>query len=637
MCFKNLPIEFDDAGRARLREGVADPYLVKKNGSASREDRIKDLLARNGHIKEVSIDPVTRVAGALAFHSVVDLENRRVEHSHSMATLFRGYEVILKGRDPRDAIFISSRACGVCGGVHANAAAEAIEMAFGVAPPPMGIAVRNLGQAAEFLYDHPLHLYLLAGPDYSEAVIGATNPEILEKARKTRAPHADVHGFAMIGDIMTALNPLTGTLYLEALEETRRAREMTVLVWGKYPHPQTITPGGISVTITSQTLNEYQTRLFFFFDYAKKIIAIWNDVFDFLYEVEPKFHDVGKRERNLIDLGIWEHHKGYDATYARANEWGENRWATPGVVIDGELVTTNLHHINSGLEEFVDHSYYEEWTGKPAKYKTDPLGNALSPYHMWNKETLPKPSGRSWREKYSWATSPRWDRQVIEAGAYARMWTTAAGKKLPENPFIQSTGTSMKMVIPSAGLPEMQVEWKVPTELNAIERNRARAYAQAYTALVALNNLLAAYDLQKQGDTAVARDFDVPKDERLGVGFWGAGRGFLSHHLEMDKGAITNYQICTPSTINASPHDPWGNPGPYEQAVMNTPIIEKFDRPEDYKGIDILRTIRSFDPCMPCTTHVYAGEHTIVREVNTCACILDDEGEPAVEPVAAGD
>src|SRR3954453_20142585 len=118
MCFKNLPIEFDEQGRAHLREGVPDPYVYRQNGhTEERQRRIEELLARNGHIKEVSIDPVTRVAGALAFHSIVALENRTVHDAHSMATLFRGYEIILKGRNPRDAIFISSRACGVCGGV----------------------------------------------------------------------------------------------------------------------------------------------------------------------------------------------------------------------------------------------------------------------------------------------------------------------------------------------------------------------------------------------------------------------------------------------------------------------------------------------------------------------------------------
>src|SRR5207248_10093703 len=151
MCFKNLPIEFDEERRAHRKAGVRDPYEYKTRMLDEQADRIKDLLARNGHIKSVDFDPVTRVAGALAFHSVVDLKERRVLETNSMATLFRGYEIILKGRDPRDAAFFSSRACGVCGGVHSTCSAEAIEMAFGVAPPPMGSVVRRLRQAAAFL------------------------------------------------------------------------------------------------------------------------------------------------------------------------------------------------------------------------------------------------------------------------------------------------------------------------------------------------------------------------------------------------------------------------------------------------------------------------------------------------------
>ena len=167
MCFKNLPIEFDEQGNARLKEGVADPYsytVTDVTPIEQDEGKLKELLSRNGHIRRVDFDPVTRVAGALAFHTVVDLENRQVLETDSMATLFRGYEVILKGRDPRDAIFISSRACGVCGGVHSTCSALALEMAFGIHPPPMGIVARNLLLSLEYLYDHPLHLFLLAAP-----------------------------------------------------------------------------------------------------------------------------------------------------------------------------------------------------------------------------------------------------------------------------------------------------------------------------------------------------------------------------------------------------------------------------------------------------------------------------------------
>jgi hydrogenase large subunit len=113
---------------------------------------------------------------------------------------------------------------------------------------------------------------------------------------------------------------------------------------------------------------------------------------------------------------------------------------------------------------------------------------------------------------------------------------------------------------------------------------------------------------------------------RLGVGFWGAGRGYLTHHLVAERGLISNYQIITPSTWCASPRDPFGQPGPYEEAVMNTPILEEAEKPEDLTGIDILRVIRSFDPCMPCTTHIFLDGTGLVitREVNTCACGLED-------------
>src|ERR687883_504229 len=264
MCFKNLPIEFDEQGNARLKEGVADPYSYEVTEVTPLEDdpdKVRELLARNGHIRRVDFDPVTRVAGALAFHTVVDLENRQVLETNSMATLFRGYEKILQGRDPRDAIFISSRACGVCGGVHSTTAALALEMAFGIHPPPMGVVARNLLLSLEYLYDHPLHLFLLAGPDYSEPAVRETNPEIWQRAHTATAAGRDIHGYATIADLMTAMTPLTGKLYAEALHMTRVAREAYVLIGGKYPHPQTIVPGGISATIDISDLNEINLRI----------------------------------------------------------------------------------------------------------------------------------------------------------------------------------------------------------------------------------------------------------------------------------------------------------------------------------------------------------------------------------------
>jgi len=624
MCFKNLPVEFDPQGKAYLRPEVANPYTYEARPLGPTMDQIEELLRRNGHIRSVDFDPVTRVAGALAFHAVADLRERRILATNSMATLFRGYEVIMKGRDPRDAIFITSRACGVCGGVHSVTSAMATEMAFGIAPPPLGIVLRNLLLALEFLYDHPLHLFLLAGPDYSEAVVSTTNPSLWERAKRTEAPNASRHGYRTIADMMTDLNPLTGRLYLEALHMTRVAREAYVLIGAKYPHPETVVPGGMSTTVTLSTFNEIYVRLQQFFDYSKKVVPFWDDLTAFFYEADPRYRQVGARPANLIDPGIWDDPEAYDATYAHCDAWGERRWATPGVVVDGQLVTTRLQLLNIGIEEFVEHSYYEPWDGR--RFATDPAGNPLSPYHMWNRETKPLPVGQNWREKYSWAATPRWDRRVMEAECTARMWNTAAAQKLPSTTFIQPTGRSLRLRLPAGALPETELEWHIPAVWNAFERNRGRAYCIPYTALVAFDNWLRGLDYLKKGETRVATRFEVPRrGERIGVGFWGAGRGYLTHHLVLHNGTVANYQILTPSTWNASPKDPWGNGGPYEEAVLNTPILEEFSHPDDYKGIDILRVIRSFDPCMPCTTHVHVqgAGRVITREVNTCACELE--------------
>jgi hydrogenase large subunit len=636
MCFKNLPIEFDEHGNARLKEGAADPWSYETKQLDPIEDspeKLQRLMARNGHIRRVDFDPVTRVAGALAFHTVVDLDSRQVLETDSMATLFRGYEVILKGRDPRDAIFISSRACGVCGGVHSTASALALEMAFGIAPPPMGIVARNLLLSIEYLYDHPLHLFLLAGPDYSEPAVRETNPELWEKAQRTSAQGADGHGFKTIAEIMTAMTPLSGSLYAEALHMTRVAREAYVLIGGKYPHPQTIVPGGISATIDLSDMNEIQLRLMQFFDYGQKVVAIWDDIVDFFYEANPRYRDIGTRPRNLIEPGQWDDPHAYDGTFENCDDWGRKRWSPPGVIVDGELVTTSLQQLNMGVEEFVEHSFYDDWTsngngnGDGPRFPTDPAGNPLSPHHPWNKETIPKPSATSWKEKYSWSTAPRWDRRAMETGPYSRLWASARAENYDHGRFLEPTGHSIRMDVPGSTLPGRVVEWAIPETWGAFERNRGRAHSILYTAMIAYDNLLIGLDLMRKGETATSVPYQVPQDFRIGVGFWGAGRGYLTHHLVMDKGVIENYQIVTPSTWMASPKDPWGNPGPYEEAVLATPLLENFEKPEDFKGIDVLRAIRSFDPCMPCTTHIHTDDRVISRDVVTCACGVDDEHE----------
>jgi len=276
-----------------------------------------------------------------------------------------------------------------------------------------------------------------------------------------------------------------------------------------------------------------------------------------------------------------------------------------------------------GIEEFVEHSFYEDWTKKgPVAFETDPLGNPLSPYHMMNKVTIPRPEGKNFKEKYTWDTAPRWDRTSMESGVYGRMWTTALADNLKPNDFLNSTGDGLRMVMPKHELPEMVLDWKIPTKLNALERNRGRAYGVAFTAAIGMINLMQAFEYWRKGETKTSTSFKVPQDERVGYGFWEAGRGYLSHHLHMDKGKLLNYQINTPSTWNAAPRDPFGEPGPYEEAIVDTPILESVSE-DNIKGIDILRAIRSFDPCMPCTTHMDTGRGIITREVNSCSCTLE--------------
>ncbi|MDX1523301.1 MAG: nickel-dependent hydrogenase large subunit, partial [Anaerolineae bacterium] len=189
MCFKNLPIEFDRHGQASLRADAAEEAFVPRP-----RERELEALARGDQLRDFDIDPVTRVAGALSFHTVIDMQQRRVVEARTEASLFRGYEVILRGREPTDAIHISSRACGVCGGVHATCAAMALEMAFGIVPPPLAVIARNLGEGAELIYDHSLHLFLLAGPDYSEIMVRRTSPSLWDQAEKAAAPQAEIHG-----------------------------------------------------------------------------------------------------------------------------------------------------------------------------------------------------------------------------------------------------------------------------------------------------------------------------------------------------------------------------------------------------------------------------------------------------------
>ncbi|MBA3748081.1 MAG: nickel-dependent hydrogenase large subunit, partial [Solirubrobacterales bacterium] len=209
---------------------------------------------------QVEFSPVSRVAGPLTLRASVD-SGGGVSDAHATAPLFRGYELLLRDRDVRDAIFVSSRACGVCGGAHATCSALALEMLFGVRPPQFGITVRNVLAALDTMIDHPAHLFLRAGPDFSEPIVRDTNPELWTRATTTAAAGVETHGLKNVSDIMAGMTRFTGSLYQEALAMSRMGREAYVLTGGKYPHPQTIVPGGISSTVDPSDLNLAMLRV----------------------------------------------------------------------------------------------------------------------------------------------------------------------------------------------------------------------------------------------------------------------------------------------------------------------------------------------------------------------------------------
>ena len=185
-----------------------------------------------GQLVEMAWDPITRIVGSLGIYTKIDFENREVVECHSTSSIFRGYSIFMKGKDPRDAHFITSRICGICGDNHCTCSCYTQNMAYGVKPPHLGEWLINLGEAAEYMFDHNIFQENLVGVDFCEKMVAETNPSVLAQAEKTAAPQADAHGYRTIADIMRSLNPFSGEFYREALQVSRWTREMFCLMEG---------------------------------------------------------------------------------------------------------------------------------------------------------------------------------------------------------------------------------------------------------------------------------------------------------------------------------------------------------------------------------------------------------------------
>src|SRR4051794_8565185 len=218
---------------------------------------------------EMAWDPITRIVGSLGIYTKIDFAQRQVVECYSTSSIFRGYSIFMKGKDPRDAHFITSRICGICGDNHATCSVYNQNMAYGVTPPALGEWIINLGEAAEFMFDHNIFQENLVGVDFCEKMVRETNPGVWEKAEKTAAPHAEAHGYRTIGDIMKSLNPFEGEFYREALVMSRLTREMFCLMEGRHTHPSTLYGGGVGTHATTQLFTDYLTRLMKYVEFMK--------------------------------------------------------------------------------------------------------------------------------------------------------------------------------------------------------------------------------------------------------------------------------------------------------------------------------------------------------------------------------
>ncbi len=643
------------------------------------------LLAPNvkgirGSVAEIYIDPITRIEGHLGLRAEVDVTSKRTKNTWVFATMFRGFEVFMRGRPPEDAIALASRVCGVCGASHASASTMANDMALGAVPTPLGVALRNMAFAmTDLIYDHSIILNLLGGPDYSEIVVSKLTPHCWEAAKTTPAEYSAVHGYRYIADIMRDLNPIVGRIWQLTVKYQRIAREAGVLIYGRHSHPSTLVPGGISTDLSTGNylLEEYIFRLTKLTAWVKFVVAIWMDLADFYVNhcdyakngytyAKPIFYSSGAFDdpETYSQLG-----DNYKTIYENVDKAAMRRATPPGLYIGGELITEKITEHQRNVVELVDSSFYDEWKGKTTLFtKTDPAGNPLVGgieeliwYHPWNKTTIPKPTDIKWSGKYSWSATVRLYHNgklyPYEVGPMAKVWVTAhsnlKGWVEEEGGAVKHGGGKIEVTLPPSrdvtDLPkgtweEVSFTYKAPEISSTIERVRARAFDMALDILDAWASALkAVYYINTKGMTKASRPWKEPAFA-LGFGQLEVPRGNVEHWMVVKNGRIANYQIHAPTTQNVGPrapkgelskyipNDPWvtkspeGIPlSPFEAAALNTVVTEEV-KPEEWTGLDFVRAIRSFDPCISCAAHIeFVKDKKVLKSVKkflTNACSL---------------
>jgi hydrogenase large subunit len=503
---------------------------------------------------KIVIDPVTRIEGHLKVECTV--ENGVVKDARTTGNLFRGIEIILRGRDPRDAQVITQRICGVCPQSHGIAATLSLDSAFGIADkiPDNGRIIRNLIQGAHIAQDHILHFYHLTALDYvnvadvakyegNDSQLNSVKDFIARGALGPFLPRYE-------GDyrLPPEVNQQAVAHYVKALEIRRIGHEAVSIFSGKIPHSVGVVPGGVTSTPTADNIMAYIWK-----------IKILQDFIDNVYIPDvlavagayPDYAEIGVGCKNLLSYGSFDLEGGSPDYTRRARLFKQG---TVGADLKpGDLDTGKI-------TEYVKHSWYEDATTNRHPSKGD------------TKPQYGKPGA------YSWTKSPRYDGQVYEVGPLARVAVSyAKGDKQAQK---LVNGSLKKLNAPPAAL------------FSVLGRHLARALSAKI-----ITDALEGWALQlKPGEPAYV-EYEMP-EEASGMGLTDAARGALGHWIEIKDKKIANYQCVVPTTWNVGPMDDKGQPGPIEQALIGTRVKD------EQNPFEIVRIIRSFDPCLACSIHM---------------------------------
>lgn len=571
--------------------------------------------------RRIVVDPVTRIEGHMRVEVNVDADNV-IRNAVSTGTMWRGIEVILKGRDPRDAWAFTERICGVCTGTHALTSVRAVENALNIKIPENANSIRNIMQLTLQVHDHLVHFYHLHALDWVDVVsalsadpkaTSALAQSISDWPLSSPGYFRDLQGrlkkFVESGQLGPFKNGYWGHAayklppeanlmavahYLEALDFQKEIVKIHTVYGGKNPHPNWLVggvPSPINVDGTGAVGAINMERL-------NLVSSIIDQAITFTEQVYiPDLKAIGSFYKD------WLHGGGLSSTSVmsygdipeHANDYSEASLKLPrGVILNGKL--DEIYPIDltnpDEVQEFVTHSWY--------KYPDETKG-----LHPWDGVTEPHfelgPNARGTKTniealdeaaKYSFIKSPRWKGHAVEVGPLARyIIGYAQGKAEFKEP--------VDKLLTDLGLP-----------LTALFSTLGRTAARALECQWAAHQLRYFQDKLvatiKAGDLSTANTDKWTPDtwpkEAKGVGFTEAPRGALGHWIKIKDGKIDNYQAVVPTTWNGSPRDPQGNIGAFEAALLDTPMAD----PE--KPLEILRTLHSFDPCLACSTHVMSED-----------------------------